>query len=72
MGISKIDHIETLVSTLTREEQLLLIERLAHRLRQAQAGRVRRWRDFRGLGKEIWQGVDTQAYIDTLRDEWEP
>ena len=27
--------------------------------------------ELQGLGKEIWQGIDTQAYIDKLRDEWD-
>jgi len=27
--------------------------------------------DLRGLGKEIWQGVDAQQYIDAERDSWE-
>lgn len=26
--------------------------------------------ELRGLGKEIWQGVDAQTYVDQLRDEW--
>lgn len=30
-----------------------------------------RLRELRGLGKEIWQGVDAQAYIEQQRDEWE-
>ncbi|GAB4516733.1 MAG: hypothetical protein OHK0046_22560 [Anaerolineae bacterium] len=27
--------------------------------------------ELRGLGKEIWQGIDAQAYIDAQRDEWD-
>ena len=27
-------------------------------------------RDLRGLGKEIWQGIDAQEYINELRAEW--
>jgi hypothetical protein len=27
--------------------------------------------ELRGLGAEIWQGVDAQQYVDELRDEWE-
>ncbi len=26
--------------------------------------------ELRGLGKEIWQGVDAQQYISELRSEW--
>lgn len=29
------------------------------------------WRNLRGLGKEIWEGVDAQKHVDGLRDEWE-
>lgn len=28
--------------------------------------------ELEGVGAEIWQGVDAQAYVHTLRDEWEP
>lgn len=28
-------------------------------------------RDLAGLGKECWQGVDVDAYINELRDEWD-
>lgn len=27
--------------------------------------------ELRGLGKEIWSGIDAQAYIDQQRDEWD-
>lgn len=27
--------------------------------------------ELRGLGKEIWQGVDAQTYVDRLREEWD-
>lgn len=33
--------------------------------------RPRRLSDLRGLGREIWQDIDTQAYINDLRDEWD-
>ncbi len=28
-------------------------------------------RELRGLGKEIWAGIDAQEYIDHQRDEWD-
>lgn len=31
----------------------------------------RRLSELQGLGKEIWEGVDAQEYIDELRDEWD-
>lgn len=28
-------------------------------------------RELRGLGKEIWEGIDAQEYINQMRDEWD-
>ena len=33
--------------------------------------RQRRLSDLRGLGKDIWQGIDAQEYINQLRSEWD-
>jgi hypothetical protein len=30
-----------------------------------------RWEDACGLGREIWEGIDAQVYVDALRSEWE-
>ncbi len=27
--------------------------------------------ELHGLGKDLWQGIDAQEYVDRLRDEWE-
>ena len=27
--------------------------------------------DLHGLGKEIWDGIDAQDYVNSLRQEWE-
>ena len=34
------------------------------------AGR-RRITEIRGLGKEVWQGIDAQDYVNAERDSWE-
>lgn len=26
--------------------------------------------ELRGLGREIWEGIDAQDYVDSERDEW--
>ena len=31
----------------------------------------RRLSELRGLGKEIWQDIDAQEYVDQMRDEWQ-
>jgi hypothetical protein len=28
------------------------------------------WRDYYGLGAEIWGEIDAQEYVNRLRDEW--
>ncbi|MEP7289048.1 MAG: hypothetical protein ABI947_25110 [Chloroflexota bacterium] len=28
-------------------------------------------RELRGLGKEIWEGIDAQDYINQQRNEWD-
>ncbi len=35
------------------------------------ATRQRRLSELRGLGKEIWAGIDAQEYVDQLRNEWD-
>ncbi len=27
--------------------------------------------ELKGCGKEIWEGMDAQEYVDKLREEWE-
>jgi hypothetical protein len=27
--------------------------------------------ELHGLGKEIWEGVDAQEYVNSLREEWD-
>ena len=31
----------------------------------------RRLSELRGLGKEIWQGIDAQEYVNQLGSEWD-
>ncbi len=55
---------------LTPEERT----RLAHELappREKEPKPRRSILELDGLGKEIWEGVDTDAYIKAERDSWE-
>ena len=45
------------VEKLSPEEKLQLIEHVAHELHETRSEKIRHWREFRGLGKKIWQGV---------------
>ena len=71
MGAVSLTEIIPLVEQLSPEEQLGLIEHVVHELREGKSAQIRHWREFRGLGKEIWQGIDAQEYVNQLRDEWE-
>ncbi len=51
--------------------RLQLISRIAEDLAGNVPSTRRRITELRGLGKEIWQDVDAQQYVDDLRDEWE-
>ncbi len=35
-----------------------------------QQTRTRSITELRGLGKEIWEGIDAKEYVNQLRDEW--
>lgn len=56
-------------------EQLELISVISHHVAQHTATqekpKTRSLLELRGLGAEIWKGVDAQEYVNELRDEWE-
>jgi hypothetical protein len=60
------------VQQLTSDEQIQLMEDLLAILRR-QVGQkpLHSILELEGLGKEIWEGVDVQAYIDRERDSWD-
>lgn len=50
----------------------LLVDALAVDAPSERAPQKRhRLSDLRGLGAEIWQGIDAQEYVNQLRDEWD-
>ena len=59
------------VQRLTPADQLRLLEELAALVRRQVTTRARRSiLELQGLGKEIWQGIDAQEYIDQERASW--
>jgi dihydroneopterin aldolase len=58
---------------LTTEEQLQLIEELAALIRRQGVMRSKKHSimELKGLGKEIWEGVDVEKYIDEERNSWD-
>jgi hypothetical protein len=56
---------------LTPDEQLRLLEELASLVRCRVTPKPKRSiMELEGLGKEIWQGVDAQEYVDRERALW--
>jgi hypothetical protein len=61
-----------LIEKLNPEEKRQLIEYIARDIQRISAAPVRlSWQDARGLGKDIWAGVDVEQYIDAMRQEWD-
>jgi hypothetical protein len=57
---------------LPMDEQLQLIEDLISVARhRVQAKPAHSITELRGLGKEIWRGVDVAKYIDEERNSWD-
>jgi hypothetical protein len=72
MNETRLGEIIPLVEKLSAEEKLRLIEHIAHDLQRKPHPTPRlSWKDARGLGKEIWEGVDVDRYIEELRNEWD-
>jgi hypothetical protein len=59
----------TRLTAQARERGLSLEEFVYRRLSADERPRKRRITDLRGLGKEIWQGVDIKQYLDELRED---
>lgn len=56
---------------LSPADQLRLLEELAALVRRRVVTRTRRSiLELQGLGKEIWQGMDAQEYVDQERASW--
>ena len=55
------------VAKLPPEDRLRLMELIARDLTERHNHSIL---ELRGLGKDIWEGVDAQEYVDALRREW--
>lgn len=59
------------IQELPVEDQLQLLALIAQGLAKPAADKRKRLSDLQGLGKEIWQGIDAQEYVNQLRREWD-
>ncbi|HUT37049.1 MAG TPA: hypothetical protein VNE39_26440 [Planctomycetota bacterium] len=65
--------IEREVVGLPAQDQLRLVERIVHQLRQAGLGEKRDldWDELYGVGKGLWEGEDAQDYVNRMREDRE-
>ncbi len=66
-----LEKIEKEIGKLSSKEQLKLVERLAHQLRETGITVKKQldWASLYGLGKELWKGEDSQEYVNRLRED---
>jgi len=66
-----LEKIEKEIERLTPQEQLKLVEKLAHQLRKTGLAMRKEldWNKLYGLGKGLWKGEDAQKYINRLRED---
>jgi hypothetical protein len=72
MRLKALTEVIALAEQLNPVEKRQLIEHIARELQcKLQPSPCLSWKDASGLGKEIWDAIDVDRYVDTLRDEWE-
>jgi hypothetical protein len=66
-----VEHLLAEASRLDRAEQRRLLDALIQLLREEGDGRKAvSITALRGLGREIWRGLDAQEYVDRERQAW--
>ncbi|WP_199249575.1 hypothetical protein [[Phormidium] sp. ETS-05] len=70
--MSDYNQIRTQVLSLTPEEQLRLIDEVLSMVRRRVVAKPNKHSllELRGLGKEIWEGIDAQEYVNQERGQW--
>ena len=60
------------VQLLSFDDQLRLLEELASITRRRLTSHSKHsFLELEGLGKEVWEGIDVEKYIDEERNSWE-
>lgn len=62
---------ERATGELSREELLKLSEALTIQAFRKMPANPRSILELRGLGKEVWEGIDPDEYVAQERDSWE-
>ena len=62
--------IEKEIKSLSRDEQLMLMEKLVRQLRKSGLSQIElEWKNLYGIGKDLWKNEDAQEYVDRLRED---
>ena len=66
-----LEKVEREIAGLPPQDQLRLVEMLAHKLRMSSQliKRELDWGKLYGLGKGLWKGEDAQEYVNSLRKD---
>ena len=60
------------IEPLPNEEKQRLVDKVSGVLADVKPEKPKRsLLELEGLGKEIWEGIDAQEYVNELRNEWE-
>jgi hypothetical protein len=60
------------VQLLSFDDQLRLLQELASIIRRRLASHPKHSvLEFKGMGKELWESIDVEKYIDAERNSWE-
>ena len=71
MPVKTYQEVLSQVERLSPDDQLRLVEQLAGKLRREIATtKAHRITELKGVGKELWEEIDVQQYIDQERDSW--
>ena len=65
------EELDRMVAELNLEEKFVVVE-LLRVLIANRVGKKHSITELEGLGKEIWEGIDAQEYVDELRGKREP
>ncbi|KYC41825.1 hypothetical protein WA1_17525 [Scytonema hofmannii PCC 7110] len=71
--MSNYHEVRRLAEDLTPDEQMRLIEELSVLIRRRVTITPKPKRsilELEGLGKEVWNGIDAQEYVNQERDSW--
>ncbi len=68
---SRIEELYSQALDLSADEQQELVTRLMSTLKSTRKGEKHQLSELQGLGKELWQQIDSTQYLHDLRKEWD-